>query len=98
MLKRNCVLAVSKRRRCARYGPTIHFTAAPHRSGRDLAAERAEIAGHGAENDATAARTFSASKTHRGDARTHETHPKAPPQRQSPEKQRKWPATPSPRA
>ena len=53
MLKRNCVLRVSKRRRCARYGRISRLTAAPYRSGRDLAAERAEIAGHGAENDVT---------------------------------------------
>ena len=84
MLKRNCVLRVSKRRRCARYGRISRLTAAPHRSGRDLAAEWAEIAGPAAENDATAARTFSASKTHRGDARTHKTQAKVPPQRIQP--------------
>ena len=56
MLKRNCVLRVSKRRRCARYGRISRLTAAPHRSGRDLAAERAEIAGHAAENGVTTRR------------------------------------------
>ena len=62
---------VSKRRRCARYGPTSRLTAARHRSGRDLAAERAEIAGPAAENDATAAPNISASNT--AGARTHKT-------------------------
>ena len=90
MLKRNCVARVSKRRRCARYGPTSRLTAAPHRSGRDLAAEWAEIAGPAAENGVTTRRAtyvkITAALAERAPSALH------------PKSKRKWPATPSPRA
>ena len=96
MLKRNCVLRVSKRRRCARYGRISRLTAAPHRSGRDLAAERAEIAGHGAENDVTTPSNIRVN--HRGAGRTRANHAAAAPDSAAhPKSKRKWPATRSPR-
>lgn len=98
MLKRNCVLRVSKRRRCARYGRISRLTAAPHRSGRDLAAERAEIAGHGAENDVTTPSNIRVKITAAPGRKTPNLAAAAPDSAAHPKSKRKWPATRSPRA